>query len=161
MLTDAYSREIIGWYVGESLKTCHTLKALEMGLKRLKKGEEHNLIHHSDRGVQYASVRYTERLHEKRIRISMTESGNPKDNAIAERVNGIIKNEMLKGVVFKNISQVKKALGRAIDFYNNSRPHMSLDMMTPVQAATCSGVMVKKWKSYKDPYLKTEEQLSL
>ena len=161
ILTDAYSREIIGWFVGENLQTSHTLKALEMAFKRLRNVKDINLTHHSDRGVQYASVRYTEQLHGKGIKISMTESGNPKDNAIAERVNGIIKNEILKDMEFKNISEVRKAVKSAVDFYNNLRPHMSLDMMTPVEAAKHAGILEKKWKSYRDPYLKTEEQLAI
>ena len=161
LLTDAYNREVIGWCVGDTLETTHTLKALDMGLKRLKHIKDPNLIHHSDRGVQYASIRYTEQLKAKGIKISMTESGNPKDNAIAERINGIIKNEMLKGMEFENITQVKKAVAVAISFYNNERPHMSLNMMTPIEAGKFTGPLEKKWISYRDQYLKAEEQLDV
>ena len=86
------------------------------------------LIHHSDRGCQYAS-----------IRISMTESGDPKDNAQAERVNNTVKNELLKDMHFASIGEVVSAVARAVDFYNNERPHMSIDMMTPSMAARCDG----------------------
>lgn len=161
ILTDVYSREIIGWCIGDSLETSHTLKALDMGFMRIRNIEDLNLIHHSDRGVQYASVRYTEQLHERGVRISMTERGNPKDNAIAERVNGILKNEILKGMEFRSISEARKAVKSAVDFYNNQRPHMSLDMMTPSEAAKHVGILEKKWKSYRDPFLKTEEQLTI
>ena len=84
----------------------------------------------------------------------MTECGDPKDNAVAERVNGIIKNELLMGMTFYSIEEVRNALKIAIDFYNNERPHMSLDWMTPAQAALCSGELDKKWKSYREKAIK-------
>lgn len=96
--------------------------------------EVNGLIHHSDRGVQYACADYIAILRHKGILPSMTENGNPKDNAIAERVNGIIKNELLQGMRFKSIEEVKKAVDMAVHFYNNERPHMSLNMLTPAQA---------------------------
>jgi hypothetical protein len=79
----------------------------------------------------------------------MTESGNPKDNARAERVNSTMKDELFKGVVFHNIEEVKAAVSVAIDFYNNERPHMSIDMMTPAEAADCSGEIAGRWTSYR------------
>lgn len=153
LLTDAYSKEIIGYCVGESLESIYTLKALDMGLKRLEECKTVDLIHHSDRGVQYACFDYVNRLKSFGIRVSMTESGNPKDNAIAERVNGIIKNEFLKEVKCGSVDEVDRAVSLAVDFYNNERPHMSLNMMTPAEAAQCSGIMIKKWTSYKEKYL--------
>ena len=84
----------------------------------------------------------------------MTECGDPKENAVAERVNGIIKNELLMGMAFFSIEEVRKALEVAIDFYNNERPHMSLDWKTPAQAALCTGELEKKWKSYRENAIK-------
>jgi transposase InsO family protein len=75
----------------------------------------------------------------------MTEGGNPKDNAQAERINGTMKNELLKGMVFRSMEEVKAAVSVAVDFYNNERPHMSIDMMTPTEAAGCTGEIAKRW----------------
>ena len=80
----------------------------------------------------------------------MTESGNPKDNAVAERVNNTIKNELLKGMQFCSIEELKAALTVAVDFYNNERPHLSLDGMTPRQASRQEGEIGKRWKSYRE-----------
>ena len=85
----------------------------------------------------------------------MTECGDPKDNAVAERVNGIIKNELLMGMSFVSIDEVRSALKVAVDFYNNERPHMSLDWKTPAEAALCTGELEKKWKSYREMAIKT------
>ncbi|MCF2738881.1 integrase core domain-containing protein, partial [Bacteroides caecigallinarum] len=100
------------------------------------KGEENvsGLIHHSDRGVQYASDEYVSLLHENNICISMTENGDPKENAIAERVNQTVKNELLKDIRFHSLAEIKDALKVAVEFYNTRRPHMSVDMMTPEEA---------------------------
>lgn len=153
LLTDAYTKEIIGHRVGENLSAVYAVNALEIGLKRLKSLDDVDLIHHSDRGVQYACFDYTEKLRKAGVKISMTESGNPKDNAIAERVNNTIKNELLKGKSFYSIEDVSIAIAGAIEFYNNERPHLSLNMLTPAQAAMESGVMKKRWHSYREKYL--------
>jgi transposase InsO family protein len=84
----------------------------------------------------------------------MTECGDPKDNAVAERVNGIVKNELLKDMSFGSIEEVRKALKVAVDFYNNERPHMSLDWKTPAEAALCTGELRKKWTSYREKAIK-------
>jgi transposase InsO family protein len=114
-----------------------------------------DLIHHSDRGAQYANNDYIKLLKKHNIRIRMTECGAPKDNAMAERVNGIIKNELLMGMSFFSIEEVRIALKVAIDFYNNERPHMSLDRKTPAEAALCTGELEKKWKSYREIAIKS------
>ena len=126
-----------------------------MALGRLGDNPAIDLIHHSDRGVQYASYDYTRLLKKHNIKISMTECGDPKDNAVAERVNGIIKNELLMGMSFFSIEEVRKALEVAVDFYNNERPHMSLDWKTPAEAALCAGELEKKWKSYREIAIKS------
>ena len=155
LVTDYYTKEIIGWCVGETLEARFAVEALEMARRRLGGRPAEDLIHHSDRGVQYASYAYTDILRRHNIRISMTECGDPRDNAVAERVNGIIKNELLMGMAFSSIGEVRKALKAAIDFYNNERPHMSLDWMTPAQAALCSGELRKKWVSYREKAIKS------
>ena len=154
LVTDYYTKEIIGWCVGETLEAKFAIKALEMALSRLEDRRDIDLIHHSDRGVQYASYAYTDILRKHHIKISMTECGDPKDNAVAERVNGIVKNELLQGMSFFSIQEVRKALKVAIDFYNNERPHMSLEWKTPAEAALCSGEMKKKWTSYREKAIK-------
>ena len=155
LVTDYYTKEIIGWCVGETLEARFAVEALEMALQRLGGRPAEDLIHHSDRGVQNASYAYTDILRKHNVRISMTECGDPRDNAVAERVNGIIKNELLMGMAFFSIGEVRKALKAAIDFYNNERPHMSLDWMTPAQAALCSGELKKKWVSYREKAIKS------
>jgi transposase InsO family protein len=154
LVTDYYTKEIIGWCVGETLEAKFAIEALEMALGRLGGRRDVDLIHHSDRGVQYASYAYTDILRKHNIKISMTECGDPKDNAVAERVNGIVKNELLQGMSFFSIREVRKALKVAIDFYNNERPHMSLEWRTPAEAALCSGELKKKWKSYRENAIK-------
>ena len=121
-----------------------------MALERIKGKDQINLIHHSDRGIQYASSEYVLLLKEHGIRISMTETGDPKDNAQAERINNTMKNELLKGMRFESIEEVIAAVAGAVDFYNNERPHMSIDMMTPVQAASYEGDIKKCWFSYRE-----------
>lgn len=156
LVTDYYTKEIVGWRVGETLEAKFAIEALNMALARLDKNLVYDIIHHSDRGVQYASFAYTDILKARGIRISMTECGDPKDNAVAERVNGIIKNELLKDMAFHSIEEVKAAVADAIDFYNNERPHMSLDWKTPAEAALCSGELKKKWVSHRENFLKQE-----
>lgn len=156
LMMDGYSRGIIGWSVGAILEAKYPVEALEMALGRLDGNgkEDGRPIHHSDRGVQYASGSYIRLLTKNRIRISMTECGNPKDNAMAERINSTVKNELLKGMRFRSMAEVRKALEVAVGFYNTMRPHMSLDWMTPEEAARCNGEIKKWWKSYRDEAIK-------
>ncbi|GHT71681.1 transposase [Bacteroidia bacterium] len=149
MILDAYTEEIVGWSVGPTLATTYPIESLTKALKRIEGLENIHLIHHSDRGCQYASHEYVSILKRYGIRISMTESSDPKDNAQAERINNTMKNELLKGVVFHNIEEVITAVTVAVDFYNQERPHMSIDMMTPAEAADCSGEIAKRWTSYR------------
>ena len=146
MVLDAYSEEIVGWSVGPTLDTAYPMEALKMALRRIE-GKEVRLIHHSDRGCQYASREYVALLKSYGIRISMTESGDPKDNAQAERINSTMKNELLLGKTFTSIGEVIAAVAVAVDFYNNRRPHMSIGMMTPAQASETTGDRDMKWTS--------------
>lgn len=157
LIMDAFSHEIIGWSVGPTLETLYPAEALRMALKRLEGVDKEiieRLIHHSDRGVQYASKEYLDLLREYKIRVSMTQNGDPKENAMAERINNTVKNELLKGLRFTNIKEVRDALEVAVQFYNTRRPHMSVDMMTPEEAAKCNGEIRKWWKSYREEAIK-------
>ena len=149
LILDSYTEEIVGWSIGSTLETVHLTEALRKALKRIEGQTDISLIHHSDRGCQYASNEYVSLLKRYRIRISMTESGNPKENAQAERINNTMKNEFFKGVVFHTVEEVKAAVTVAVDFYNNERPHMSINMLTPSEASGCTGEIAKKWKSYR------------
>lgn len=153
LVTDAYTREIVGYELAPGLDAVYTVKALQRALDKFNTHQLNILIHHSDRGLQYASLVYTDLLRTNGIRISMTENGDPKENAIAERVNGILKQEFLNHLTFESILQLKPVLDKAIAFYNNNRPHRSLDMLTPAQAAITGGKIKKRWKSYRDNYL--------
>lgn len=148
MILDAYSEEIVGWSVGPTLDAEYPMAALRMALKRIE-GREVSLIHHSDRGCQYASRGYVEMLRSRGIRISMTESGDPKDNAQAERINNTMKNELLRGRTFSSMEEVIAAVALAVNFYNTRRPHMSIGMMTPAEAAGTTGDRDMRWTSYR------------
>ena len=92
------------------------------------------------------------------IKISMTETGDPKDNPKAERINNTVKNELLKGVRFSSIGQVISAVSRSVHFYNEERPHMSIDMMTPVEASSRTGEIPKRWVSLRENFLKENQK---
>ncbi len=130
LITDAYSRKVVGYHIAESLQAANTLEALKMAL-RLNNKPLYNLIHHSDRGIQYCSYDYINLLKTHHIRVSMTESGDPLENALAERMNGIIKNEYLFNKNIRNVNHARVLLTQAVDAYNNERPHSSIKMQTP------------------------------
>ena len=129
LVTDLYSRKILGYSLSKSLETEGSSRVLQMATRGKEKTEV--IIHHSDRGIQYCSHEYTEMLKTKGIRISMSEKGNPYENAVAERINGILKNEFMLGGIFKTRSEVELAVKEAIRNYNQKRPHMSLGYKTP------------------------------
>jgi transposase InsO family protein len=145
LITDAYSRMIVGYHLDKTLQTAGCVKALKKALKRLPKGS--SPIHHSDRGCQYCSTEYVEQLQARQIAISMTQNSDPRENAIAERVNGIIKQEFLQAS-YQNFSEAAKEVATAIDIYNQERPHSSIDMLTPQQAHTQTGKLKQHWKNY-------------
>jgi transposase InsO family protein len=144
LVTDAYSRKIVGFCMNSDLSAEGPVAALGMALKGRTSGEP--LIHHSDRGSQYCSDGYVSLLKSSAINISMTQSGNPRDNAIAERVNGILKQELLEEV-YPNIKQAQQSAVIAIDTYNRLRPHSSVDMMTPEKAHMQTGIIKRRWRS--------------
>jgi transposase InsO family protein len=152
LITDAYSRRIVGYCLYPNLSSVGSVEALLMAVKgRIYPGNK--LIHHSDRGVQYCSGTYVDILFSRGIAISMTQSGNPYDNALAERMNGIIKNEFPPKKVYQNYNEAKKAIEKTVIIYNDMRPHGSLDNKTPNEAQYLQGEIPKKWKSYKKSYL--------
>ena len=144
LITDAYSRKIVGFYLSEDLSAKGCILTLKMALKN-NSGIK-NLIHHSDRGSQYYSADYIKLL-EPSIKISMTEHSDPLENAIAERVNGILKDELLEQR-FETFSEAQRKVAVAISTYNHLRPHSSIDMLTPAVAHTKSGTLKKHWKNY-------------
>jgi transposase InsO family protein len=145
-VTDAYSRKIVGYHVADTLESMETLKALQMAIKE-NSDSLHNLIHHSDRGIQYCSFPYVSLLQRYGISISMTENGDPLENPIAERVNGIIKNEYLDGYEVNELNKGRQLLDRVIDVYNKERPHMSLGNLTPDQVHENPNIEIENyWK---------------
>ena len=147
LVTDAYSRKIIGWEVGQSLEARHSVNALKMAVRQLPKGTM-GVLHHSDRGVQYCSEEYVKILTKNHFQISMTQNGDPRENAIAERVNGILKGEWLNGMIFRDMEQARGAIDKVIRTYNQLRPHSSLEMKTPCFAHVSPCVLKRKWKNY-------------
>jgi transposase InsO family protein len=122
LVTDIYSRKIVGYNLSDSLSLKGSLSALKMALRGMK--DTKGLIHHSDRGIQYCSNQYTQLLKRKGVEISMAGKGNAYENAIAERVNGILKIEYLLDRKYPNYKELKKAVDSAIRIYNEKRPHM-------------------------------------
>ena len=131
VVSDLYSRKILGYYVSDNLSLEGPLRALKSSLRQLNDNEKKGLIHHSDRGIQYSSFRYTDKLKKHKIRISMSGKGNPYDNAVMERIIGILKQEFLLDQTFVNIESSRKAVRKAITIYNEERPHLSLAYKTP------------------------------
>lgn len=134
LITDAYSRKIIGYYLHNTLGTVGPLNALKMAINEAELSNKQYLIHHSDRGLQYCSSDYVTLLRDHFIAISMTQNGDPYENAIAERVNGILKIEFGLYVTFRNLSAAAQAVEIAVSNYNILRPHMSLQLRTPQSA---------------------------
>jgi transposase InsO family protein len=129
LITDAYSRKIVGYDISKSLELCGCMRALKMALRQLPKG--HQLIHHSDRGIQYCSNAYIELLKQNKVQISMAAKGNCHENAMAERVNGILKDEFYLDQNFKTTDIAIKYTRQAVNLYNNVRTHMAIGYVTP------------------------------
>ncbi|WP_114941824.1 IS3 family transposase [Mucilaginibacter endophyticus] len=145
-ITDAYSRKIVGYNLAENLLSVQTVNALKMALTTTD--DTSFLTHHSDRGLQYCCNEYLQILEENNISISMTESSDPRDNAIAERVNGIIKNEYLSSYSVHDIEEGKQVLDFVIHLYNEERPHMSLGNLTPNSIHEEKAQPEQLWKNY-------------
>ena len=156
LITDAYSRKIVGFYLSKDLTAKGPLEALKMALKA--NSNIAGLIHHSDRGVQYCCDAYVKLLQDKKIKISMTENGDPLENAIAERVNGILKSELLDEV-FPCFDVAQRDVAIACSTYNHLRPHGSIDNLKPAEAHLKTGEIKKRWKNYWQ--LKKEKEVSM
>lgn len=144
LTTDAYSRKIVGWSLRRDLSTKGCVAALKMAKR--DNPNTRGLIHHSDRGLQYYSREYIKTLG-KRVHISMSEKSDPLENAIAERVNGILKQELLEER-FRNFPEAWSAVDKAVTVYNFQRPHLSIEMLTPAQAHLQTGPLRRFWKNY-------------
>jgi transposase InsO family protein len=131
LITDKYSRKIVGWHVGDTLEAVGCVQALERALDQLPAGSKP--IHHSDQGSQYCCHEYVKRLQERGLSISMTEVNHCAENALAERMNGILKQEYGLGMEFPNKVAAHQAVRQGIDLYNTRRPHNALDKQTPAQ----------------------------
>jgi putative transposase len=129
LITDMYSRKIVGYDMSDSLELAGCLRALQKALKAARPATR--LVHHSDRGFQYCSNQYVDQLKKHGIEISMTEENHCYENAIAERVNGILKDEFYLDQTFYSLSHARNAVKNAIEIYNSKRLHLSLDYKTP------------------------------
>lgn len=144
LITDAYSKKIMGYHLSEDLSAAGCLKALEMALRSRK--YDHELVHHSDRGLQYCSEDYQKMLSKAGIRPSMTEKYDPYQNAVAERINGILKDEFDLEQGFAAHLQAVEVIKESIAIYNNERPHLSCQMLTPNLMHQQQELEIKKWK---------------
>ena len=129
LLTDVYSRKIVGYHLSENLAVEGALRTARMAFSGMTSVA--GLIHHSDRGVQYCCDEYVRLMDSHGAKLSMGETGNPYDNAIAERVNGILKTEFFLNGIFHSFHDAQRATHEAIEAYNNLRPHMSIGYLTP------------------------------
>jgi putative transposase len=129
MVTDAYSRKIMGYAICSSMDTASMIKAYQMAIKNRK--TDHPLIHHTDRGLQYCSQEYVKISTENGIKISMTENGDPYENALAERMNRTIKEEFGLGRILPSRQKAFRLTDEAVELYNSYRPHWALKLKTP------------------------------
>ena len=158
MITDAFSRKIMGFCFRNDLLAQGCVDALQMALSN-RQYKEQKLIHHSDRGSQYCCKDYIDLLGSVNVSVSMTDNGDPYENALAERMNGIIKNEFNLYSSHLSFDDTHQLIIRSIDAYNSERPHGSCDYLTPVKAHNQTKILNKRWKKYErknynDPTLK-------
>lgn len=152
LITDAYSRRIMGYNLQKGLGAQGCLKTLQMALNN-RNFPHRLLIHHSDRGSQYCCKEYTDLLIENKIAISMTNNGDPYENAIAERLNGIIKSEFNLYSSQFGFEETAAFIEKTIAAYNQLRPHSSCNYLTPYEAHQQSGTLKKRWKNYNQTLL--------
>tara|TARA_R110002072_G_scaffold30097_5_gene94389 strand:+ start:636 stop:1505 length:870 start_codon:yes stop_codon:yes gene_type:complete len=146
-ITDAYSHKIVGYQVDETLEAASTIRALQMAIDEAA-GSIEGLIHHSDRGIQYCSHHYVKLLQDNQIQISMTENGDPLENALAERINGIIKEEYLDCYQIETIQEATLLLEEVVKLYNQERPHMSIGNLTPEEIHQTNQKTERLWRNY-------------
>lgn len=145
LITDAYSRKIVGFHVSDDMKVSSALLALKKAMGQ--KPPETIVIHHSDRGIQYCSTAYVQLLQQSNAMISMTENGDPYENAIAERINGILKSELISSY-YNNIDDASIHIARCITIYNYRRRHSSLNWQIPDDVHKQQGPQIRRWKNY-------------
>ncbi len=143
-ITDAYSKKVVGFEVSSKADAAFCIQALDQALEQWQ-DRSSKLIHHSDRGLQYCSYAYTGKLKDNSILISMTQNGDPLENAIAERVNGIFKQDFLMDKTFSSLEDAQKQIREMVYNYNHIRPHASCDYLTPIEAHHTKGELVKRW----------------
>lgn len=148
-VTDAYSRKIVGYQIAQTMEAIESVAALKMALKDLDT-QVTGLVHHSDRGSQYCSAQYVKLLNRNKIQISMTENGDPLENAIAERINGIIKGEYLFDREISCLKSARKVLKSVVALYNDERPHSSISNLMPsqVHGGELDVEIRRLWKNY-------------
>jgi transposase InsO family protein len=151
LITDGYSRKIVGHYVSDDMKVSSAIIALKKALAQ--KPADRIVIHHSDRGMQYCSTAYVQLLLDHYAHISMTPNGDPYENAIAERVNGILKSELLNSS-YDTVDQAAAHINRSIIIYNYKRRHSSLNWQIPGDVHQQQGPQIKRWKNYYQPLKK-------
>ena len=144
LITDAYSKRIVGYDLNTTLERDGALRALRMAIDQTPQQKRQGLIHHSDRGCQYCSKEYVKLLTDNGIRISMTEKGDP-ENAVAERVNGILKSEWIDEECFESFQAAKERIDQIVILYNSLRPHASCDWLTPLEAELRTGKLKHHW----------------
>lgn len=149
-ITDVYSHKIVGYQVAETMEAIESIHALQMALSALGAESHLNLTHHSDRGIQYCSHAYVKLLQDYNIKISMTENGDPLENAVAERINGIVKEEYLETYEINCLKDAKELLKEVVELYNSERPHMSISNLTPnhIHHSKTHIKTEKLWKNY-------------
>jgi transposase InsO family protein len=146
LVTDTYSKKIVGYDLSASLGADGAIRALKMGLRQ-RSYKEKKLIHHSDRGFQYCCDDYQKALARKKVKCSMTESYDPYANAVAERVNGILKQEFLLEDYNVKLPVLKELVRNSIEIYNKKRPHYSCDMKTPEQMHKQAQIKIRSYKT--------------
>lgn len=156
LITDAYSKQIMGYELCNDMEASSTLKALQMAIRHRKYLQE-PLIHHSDRGLQYCSKLYVNHLLKNGIQISMTENGDPYENAVAERINGILKDEFGLGERMNDLQEAVHQTKQSIQTYNHLRPHLSCQYLTPIQMHQQQSIIIKTWKKKTSKVVSTLE----
>lgn len=152
LVTDAYSKKIMGHYVADNLNTESSLMALKVAVKS-RKDKALSLVHHSDRGLQYCADDYQNMLNKHNVKCSMTNNGDPYENAVAERINGILKQEFMIDTYHQDTVIMKIIVKEAIEIYNNQRPHYSNHMLTPEQMHAQSEIQMRTYKTKKQQQL--------
>ena len=146
LITDAYSKKIVGYNVSDNLNTESSLVALRLAIKQ-RKNKQMPLIHHSDRGLQYCSNDYQKILNKNDIQPSMTQNSDPYENAVAERINGILKQEFFIDKYNKDLPIMKQIIKETVNIYNENRPHLSNHMLTPNQMHEQNKILMKTYKT--------------